>query len=221
LKSQAGDSEVGFIKDLPVTDQRGSLLWFHSEDQAEDVAVLPLFPDEREFQFTTISTRVFLSDQDLNSGAVAEGDDLYFIGLMEQYYGIKRNYPLVRRGTLALLSDEYVDTPSGRQKIFIAELETWPGNSGSPVFLLGNRQNRSPGEENNSSFLGMIVASFVNRFSVPLNGSQPSQQLEAGDKANIGITCVVPATVIERVLNSVAAQAERNARMRNMHGVVR
>lgn len=221
LKSPVGDSEVGFIRDIPVTDAQGFLLWFHSEDPAEDAVVLPMFPDKHEFEFTTISTRTFLKDRDLNSGAVAEGDDLYFIGLMEQYYGIKRNYPLIRRGTLALLTDEYIDTPSGRQKIFIAELESWPGNSGSPVFMLGSHRDGATAEASNLNFLGMIVATFLNRFAVPLNGEQPARQLETGDKANIGMTCIVPAAVIEKVLDSAPAQEDRDARVRRMHGIVR
>ena len=225
LKYPAGDSEVGFIRDLPVTDAQGNLLWFHSEDQAEDVVVLPLFPDEHEFEFTTISTRRFLSDQALHSGAVAEGDELYFIGLMEQYYGVRRNYPLVRRGTLALLTDESIDTPSGRQKVVIAELASWPGNSGSPVFLRGGIAGRSLVEENRFTFLGMIVACFLNKFIVPLNGGQPGPQLEGGDKANIGVTSIVPATVIKKVLDSLPAQQERDARTLlqhgTLHGVVR
>src|SRR5260370_32710026 len=46
LKWPTRDSQVGCIRDIPVTDDQRNLLWFHSEDQAEDVVVLPLFPDE-------------------------------------------------------------------------------------------------------------------------------------------------------------------------------
>ncbi len=221
LKSATGDMEVGFIRDIPVTDAQGSLLWFHSEDEAEDVVAVPLFPDDREFEFNTISTRTFLNDQELNSGALAEGEDVYFIGLMEQYYGIRRNYPLVRRGSLALLTGEYIDTPSGRQQVFIAELESWPGNSGSPVFLQRGTQNRLAPKRNNSKFLGMVVASFVNRFSIPLNAGQPTRKLEGGDQANTGMTCIVPASTIERVLDSEPAQRDRDDRLERRPDVVR
>src|SRR5258708_40047715 len=84
LKSPTGDSEVGFIRDIPVTDAQGNLLWFHSEDPAEDVVALPLFPAEHAFEFTTISTRMFRAMQALHSCAVAEGDELDFSRLMEQ-----------------------------------------------------------------------------------------------------------------------------------------
>jgi hypothetical protein len=224
LKSPTQDSGVGFISDIPVTDARGILLWFQGEDAAEDAVVLPLFPDKREFDFETIPMGMFLNDRDLNdrglnSGAVAEGDDLYFIGLMEQYYGIKRNYPLVRRGALALLTDEYIDTPTGPQKVIIAELESWPGNSGSPVFLLGNLRDASRTGANTASLLGMIVGSFRNRFSVPLDGPPSTRRLEAGDAANIGMTSIVAASVIEQILDSSPAQEERDARMRRLRGL--
>jgi hypothetical protein len=34
-----------------------------------------------------------------------------------------------------MMTDEEIDTLAGPQKLFIAELQSWPGNSGSPVFL--------------------------------------------------------------------------------------
>ncbi len=213
LKTSAGGSEVGFIRDIPVTGPQGSLLWLQSEDRAEDVVAVPLSPDGQQFEFTTISTRTFLKDRALNSGGLAEGDELYFIGLMEQYYGIKRNYPVVRRGTLALITDEYIETPSGQQKVFIAELESWPGNSGSPVFLRRGDRAGSSMNQNSSRFLGMIIASFVNKFSASLSAEQPTQKLEGGDKANIGMSCIVPAAIIEKVLNSAPAQQDRDERM--------
>jgi hypothetical protein len=121
----------------------------------------------------------------------------------------------IRRGSLALLTSESSETPSGRQQVFIAELESWPGNSGSPVFLLRGGTDRAAADENKFNFLGMIVASFVNKFSVPLNAGQPAGKLEAGDTANTGMTCIVPATIIENVLESAPAQRDRKNAFRS------
>ena len=229
---QTQHSGVGFISNIPVTDAQGNLLWLHSEDPAQDAVALPLSPDQREFDFETIPVGMFVNDrslndrsfkkqsfneQSLNSGAMAEGDDLYFIGLMTQYYGIKRNYPLVRRGTVALLTDENIDTPTGPQRVIIAELESWPGNSGSPVFLLRSLRDVSRTRSKGSNLVGMIVGSFLNRFSVPVNSSMG--RLEAGDAANTGMTSIVPASVIERILDSLPAQQERDARLRGLRGL--
>ena len=218
LKYPVGDSEFGFITDIPVTDAQGHLLWFHSENQAEDVVATPLFPDDREFDVTAIPTTMFLNGRTLQSGAVAECDELYFIGLMEQYYGAKRNYPLVRRGTQALLTDEDVDIPTGRQRVFIAALESWPGNSGALVFLLRGHRDTASASVGNVGFLGIVVASFMNKVSIPLITEPPGRQLEGGDKANTGMTCIVPAAVIVEVLGSLPAQLDRDARIQRVPG---
>lgn len=118
LRSPVGDSEFGFISDVPVADPQGNLLWLHGENQADDVVAIPLLPDARDFDFTAIPTKMFVDDRTLNSNQVTEGDDVYFIGLMEQYYGARRNYPLVRRGTLALLTDEDIETPTAAESLY-------------------------------------------------------------------------------------------------------
>jgi len=84
---------------------------------------------------------------------------------MTQYYGETKNYPVVRRGTLAIMTDEKIDTPTGRQNAFIAELQSWPGNSGSPVLLnLGGLRGSTLMAGSDLSFLGILSGSFVNRF---------------------------------------------------------
>jgi hypothetical protein len=218
LRSPVRDSGFGFIKDIPVADPQGNLLWLHSGNQADDVVAIPLLPDARDFDFTAIPTKTFVNDRTLNSDQVTEGDELYFIGLMEQYYGARKNYPLVRRGTLALLTDEDIETPTGRQRVYIAELESWPGNSGSPVFLLPRRDDISL-NRNDLGFLGVIVASFTNHVSVPLSKQQAGTQLEGGDKANIGMSCIVPATTIAEILDSVPAQQDRDAGIQTARSV--
>jgi hypothetical protein len=208
LKSAVEGRDYGFIEDIAVTDAKGQLAWLQSENAADDVVALPLAPNEKEFDFGAISTRSFLKERVADPNDVSEGDELYFIGLMQQYYGVNRNYPLVRRGSVALLTDEAITTPSGGQKLYIAQLESWPGNSGSPVFLMGDR---GTAEEKNLRFLGMVVGSFLNRVSVPLGGGGAGRQLEGGDMSNTGITCVVPASVLMGVLDSASARQGRAA----------
>jgi hypothetical protein len=223
LKSPTGEIKYGYIDHVPVGDGDGNLLWLHSGDPAADVAMLPLLPDSNMFEYASISNRDFLSNAALQSGSVNEGDDLYFIGMMAQYYGAERNYPLVRHGTLAMLTDEKIDTPTGPQKVFIAELESWPGNSGSPVFLeetsrlegaaqsfrKRHAEERNIHHRNAPVFLGVVVASFLNKVTVPLGGGRAGRQLQAGDTANTGVTCVVPASVLAEILDSDAARENR------------
>jgi hypothetical protein len=68
-------------------------------------------------------------------------------------------------------------------------------------------------------FLGVIVASFTNHVSVPLSKQQAGTQLEGGDKANIGMSCIVPATTIAEILDSVPAQQDRDAGIQTARSV--
>ena len=146
---------------------------------------------------------------------VAEGDLLYFIGLMTQYYGDLKNYPVVRRGALGIMTDEKIETPTGRQKAFIAELTSWPGNSGSPVFLnlTGLRGgNLSLGV--NLKFLGILCGSFLNKFKATVLNADT---LVAGNDLNTGVSYIIPADRVRAVLDSPAAQANRDAQIQQLN----
>lgn len=151
---------------------------------------------------------MFVDDAELKSDRVAEGDNIYFIGLLAQFYGTKRNTPVVRRGTLALMTDEDLQTETGPQKAFIAELQSWPGNSGSPVFLtLGGMRNGSMMLGEDFKFLGILLGDFMNKRLFDVAG----QHAVINDASNIGISYVVPATKIKEILDSKEARSYRDA----------
>jgi hypothetical protein len=107
--------------------------------------------------------------------------------LLTQYYGKKRNYPVVRRGTLAMMTDEEIDTLAGPQKLFIAELQSWPGNSGSPVFLsLGGVRGSVIIAGENFRFLGLVLGGYKNEFGASVVG-EPGKMLEFGNELPIGV----------------------------------
>jgi hypothetical protein len=179
-----------FITSIPVSDASGNLVWFHDTNDAVDVAATPLLPDQKTVDFKAIPLTLFVDDATITSQKVAEGDALYFIGLMTQYYGTNRNYPVVRRGTLALMTDEQIETPTGNQNAFIAELASWPGNSGSPVFLsLSGLRQGNLVMGTNLKFLGILSGSFLNRFK----GTMLEATVIEGNELNTGISFIVPA----------------------------
>jgi hypothetical protein len=215
LKKPTDDTGVDFIADVPVADANGNLLWFQDEkDPTNEAVVLPLLPDQQKFDFRTVPIAMFVTEAQLKSDAVAEGDNLYFIGLMAQYYGSKRNYPVVRRGTLALMTDEDIATPAGVQKAFIAELQSWPGNSGSPVFLsLGGLRGSSFQFGQKFSLLGLVLGVYKNELAAPVVG-EDKEMFKAGDELPIGVSLIVPASRIREVLDSPAAQSRRDAEIK-------
>jgi hypothetical protein len=205
LSAPVGQQLCEFLTGIPVADAQGRLIWFHDSDDAVDVAALPFFPDEKKYDFKQIPVSMFADESSLHTREVAEGDSLYFIGLMTQYYGEFKNYPVVRRGTLALMTDERIETPTGRQKSFIAELASWPGNSGSPVFLnLGGLRGNAMSVGSDLKFLGILSGSFLNRFKATVLNSEA---IVAGNDFNTGISFIVPADRLKAVLDSPPAQA--------------
>jgi hypothetical protein len=214
LLSPTGPQACDFITGIPVSDEKGNLIWFHDDDEAVDVAAFPLLPDMKKFDFKMLPISMFVDDAKLRSRQVAEGDALYFIGLMTQYYGESKNYPVVRRGTLALMTDEKIDTPTGRQRAFIAELPSWPGNSGSPVLLnLGGMRGSTIVAGSDLSFLGILSGSFLNRFKATM---LDAQTVVGGNDLNTGISFIVPAERVKAVLDSPKAQAIRDAEIQRL-----
>jgi hypothetical protein len=211
LLNAPGDSKVDFIKNVPVSDEAGQLTWLHNEnDNADETVALPFLPDIAKVDFKSIPVGMFVDDSELKADNVAEGDNVYFIGLLAQFAGTNHNYPVVRRGTIAMLADEPIKTETGPQKVFVAEMQSWPGNSGSPVFLnLAGLRNGGLGLGQNLRFFGILLGDFVNKVPAIVNG----QEIAVGDAnaANVGISLVVPAMALRAILDSPKAVALRDA----------
>jgi hypothetical protein len=202
--------EYDFIENVPVTDKDGKLVWFRGED-GEDVAVLPFLPDQQKCEFMVVPIEMFAKEESLKQDNVQEGDSLYFIGLMGAYYGDNRNYPVIRRGTLAMMTPERIQTTTGPQKVSIAELSSWPGNSGSPVFLsIGGVRNGSLMLGQKFHLFGVLLGGFLNNTPVSVVG-QPNVQARLGDSTEIGISYILPADRIFTVLNSAEAKKTRDS----------
>ncbi len=214
-------AEVGYgnIEHIPVADPNNTehTVWLQDSNVAVDVAAFPLAPSSDIFDWRSIPISMFVDDSTLRSDLVAEGDSAYFIGLMEQYYGKNRNYPVVRRGSLALMTDEQIDTPTGRQRAFIAELVIWPGNSGSPVFLnlTGVREGKGGNITIGGSFrfLGILSGSYNNIIEGTVLDATNARW---GNGLPTGISFIVPADRLKAVLDSQAAQDMRDAEIHHI-----
>jgi hypothetical protein len=219
LNLQGDDAGVEFDKDVAVSDETGKLLWFASKDEAVDLAVLPLLPDLKKFDLKAIPISMFVDGATLQSKSVSEGDSLYFIGLLAQFYGVHRNYPVFRRGTLAMMTDELIDTPSGKQKGFVAELQSWPGNSGAPVFLnlsgFRGTGDLTLGGKDTLRLLGVLEGVFENKVQVSVVG-QPGLHGSTGTDAPVGVSIVIPAMQIREILDSPVAQHQRDLEIQRL-----
>jgi Trypsin-like peptidase domain len=207
-------TDVAFA-DIPVSDKDGKLIWFDDKDDPNaDVAIAPCLPDSNKVDFKTIPLLLFNDDASLKKANVTEGDQAYLVGLMPQFTGEHRNYPVVRHGYIALLSDEPIPFGAGiKEKVYALELGSWPGQSGSPVFLnLGGFRNGGMIAGDQWSFLGLMIGFVANQR--PFDMVSPTVSGFIGDASNVGISYVLPAAEILKVLNSKEAQEQRDAEVK-------
>ena len=139
---------------------------------------------------------------------IGTGDDMFFLGLFAPYFGQTKNYPIVRFGKVALLTDERVpwkerkDQPIKTLELYLAELQSWAGNSGSPVFFYLD-PTRDPG----TIRIGppaLLLAGVMKGYFY----SDPTEifSIESAQKqyshGNIGIAAVTPAYKLFKLLQS-------------------
>ena len=171
--------------------------WFFHPDSAVDIAALPWSRGDLSLDYTitslqldkVIATPSFLKDKHI-PWPPKEGEDTWLVGLMTQFYGEERNFPVVRRGHVALATQEPVEGIYGYSDYYFVETQIYPGNSGSPIWV----------SYNNTLFLLGILAA----------GHPVEQELlrRLDDKwrkvtyYNLGIALVVPAQKLVEVLES-------------------
>lgn len=133
--------EHGHFVDAPlrVTDDAGNLLWCTDPDDSVDLALDRVGPDEKMLDVETFPTDLFATTDVFKKFKINENDEVLFAGLFAPYRGIRRNFPIVRHGKLALVTDERIPVdprnPNLTEELILAEVTSFGGNSGSPVFL--------------------------------------------------------------------------------------
>jgi hypothetical protein len=185
--------------DLTITDPRKDLVWFVDEqDPAADVVATIAFPPA-DADYMTIGEDTFATKDFVKQQQVNENDEVLFAGLFTNYPGASQNYPIVRHGKLALLPNEDIATdpqkPDKHTQVYFAEVASFGGNSGSPVFV-----RLDPFRE--TTAVGGRLA-----YSYRLLGVMQGFFSDADAKQNSGIATVVPADKILDVLSGASAKA--------------
>ena len=182
-----------------IIDSRGDLRWFvDTSDPVADVALRNVSIDANIVDFKTIPQDWFATKSFVSEKHISENDEVLFSGLFTAFSGSKRNYPVVRHGHLALLPGEDVpvdnDKPDKETQIYMAEVTSFGGNSGSPVFLR----------------LGGVRESVDVRlegYDYHLLGVMSGYYPDAETRQNSGIALVVPADKISDILASDLVKA--------------
>lgn len=190
----------------------GDISWFNhpNEIRPSDVAVYPFalpIKDLKEIDFEAIPVSSFLSNETRVSEGIGEGDEVFTVGLFSRHTGNQRNLPIIRMGTIAMISDELVPTQKfGSIEAYLIEARSIKGLSGSPVFVLKQKGVRFgeimvPSSVVSLHFLGLIHGHW---------DLSPGQSIDVEDSVggqesvNMGIAIVIPANHILETLNQKA-----------------
>lgn len=171
---------------------------------------------------------------------IGEGDDVFIVGMFSRHYGEEQLLPIVRFGNIALMPHEPVETQISPAKdapyvqidVYLVEVRSWGGHSGSPVWVYfpstrvstqGVRFNDLAATQ--PVLLGLVQAHYPIDPDEPVLGDIDGNSSLA---ANAGIAIVVPADKIREVLmddQDLTKErddilAERNRRERERSGPV-
>lgn len=196
---------------LPVMDAAGNLYWcIDPDDESVDLALIQVSPDESKMDATWFPTHLFSTKKIFKELMISENDEVLFTGLFAAYHGVKRNFPIVRHGKLALVTDERIPidsrNPSLTEELILAEVTSFGGNSGSPVFLRVGGV-REAGQFSIAPYTYYLLGVMQGFFSEGTDLTLDVTAIHGVVSQNSGIAAVIPAEKILHILDLPRAQA--------------
>jgi len=195
---------------ITVVSDTGDLVWFVDKlDDTVDLAVVPITITEAN-EFKTIPVSLFATEQVLTDRHVNENDEVLFTGLFAWHPGAKKNYPIVRHGKLARLFQERIpldrSNPAKTVAVHLADVMSFGGNSGSPVFLrIGGVRDDASLAGYSYFLLGVMQGFFPEGLDVTVDVAE-----KHGVAAqNSGIAAVIPADKITALIDGPRGKAYR------------
>jgi hypothetical protein len=187
----------------------GNISWFFHPDEVRptDVAVYPFALEKdvlKQIDFEAIPIVSFLTDETRIKQGIGEGDEVFMVGLFSKHTGNQKNLPIVRTGTIAMISDEPIQTQKfGSIEAYLIESRSIKGLSGSPVFVLKPNgiqigKHTVPSSIVTLHFLGLMHG----HWDLKPGESVEVDDAEGGeDSINVGIAIVIPAKHILETIN--------------------
>ncbi len=207
LHRKAGDAE---IIEIPLVGKEAPPVYVHP-DPLVDVAAIPMLPNMARYDFKYIPQDMLPAPESFKALRLHEGDEAFFVGLFWQFVGEKRNYPVVRFGRVALVTEEKIPWRSAhgteRLDLFLVDTPSFGGNSGAPVFVR-RRIGKEPGKPGDGEELvlgGIMKGTFVDPKETVSVGREPAPLA----LQNMGLAAVVPASKLHDVLYAPEVRAAR------------
>lgn len=181
---------------------------FVHDDPSVDLTVIPGIPDEQKYDFKLIPEEFITTKEDYLKLNIREGSDVFFTGLFTPHIS-QRNYPIVRFGKVALVTDEKIEFGGVASDLYLIEANAYGGNSGSPVFFYLGAER-----EAGTLTLGAPVLKLAGVVSGRFNDVLPVQVVQTDAvpvvTPTLGIAGVVPAYKLYEILFGEELKKQRN-----------
>jgi hypothetical protein len=174
---------------------------FVHPDSTVDIAVIPAAPSPSRYDYKIITDDFITTKDDYKKLNIREGSNVFFTGLFTPFIGEHKNYPIVRFGKVALVTEEKILWDSIKTDLYLIESSSYGGNSGSPVFFYLGAER-----EAGSIYVGTPVLKLAGVIKGSFNDIKPIQAVETKvipiSISNMGISAVVPAYKLHEILYS-------------------
>ncbi len=207
INRKDGGSEVSVI---PIKVTGNNRRVFLHDDPTVDIAVIPFLPDQARFDFKFLPDEFITTRETYNTLKIREGSEVFFTGLFAPYPGAEKNFPIVRFGRVALVTDEKIEWQGKKMSLYLVEAGSYGGNSGSPVFFyLGS--DREPGN--------LVVGPPILKLAGVMEGTfLDAQEIKVVETkktpislSNMGIAAVVPGYKLHELLFSEELKRQRRS----------
>ena len=180
--------------------------WEFPADPAVDLAAISFTGSGDDWDFEVFNDAMFVPQDSLEKRKVAEGDSVMFAGLFIQYLGGSTLEPIVRSGKIAMLPRDLINTTLGKPgHVILAEIHSFGGNSGSPVFVEAHPDRNSLAF--NYQFLGVVAGEVYETGDLTL---QTTASYKGNVQANSNISMLVPAEEVKTLLLHPALVKQRD-----------
>jgi len=208
-KADGGNfSQDGFL------NEHGNVPWVVPQDDSVDLAVVPYLPDEVRFDYRTLPIGIFATSDVLSGRKVTEGEPVFFAGFFHQFPGTKRMQPIVRQGIVAMMPDEKFPFVGKPEKLYLADVHVFGGNSGAPAFVnLAGMHGGSLQVGEDYRLFGVVngVVFEDEHFNLEL-----ATTLTGTGRANSGISTIVPIDELKALLEDPRLRENRDLQVKAM-----
>lgn len=204
MKKREGDNLMEM--DAILKKEDGSPLYYTHDNIQIDIAVLPLNAqviNENSLDFPCFDIeRNAMSSTELRSNGADEGTIIYMLGFPMGLVNMASNIPVCRMGCISRMSETQIN----EQHDILADIQNFPGNSGSPVITRPEFVSITGTRSLQLSVLLGIVHSYI-PYKESLINSQTNEVVEIRSE-NSGIALVHPVEYIRDIIDKIYPRTE-------------